>query len=130
MIDLAPEGGFDRVLVDAPCSGLGTLRRNPDARWRVRPNDPGRLADIQLALLRSAARLVRPGGALVYSVCTILPEENEEIVEGFLKSGDDFTLAEGPSEVRPCIGSDGFLRCLPHQHDADGFFAARFERRS
>jgi 16S rRNA (cytosine967-C5)-methyltransferase len=129
LVDLAPEGGFDRVLVDAPCSGLGTLRRNPDARWRVRPNDPARLANIQVALLRSAARVVRPGGTLVYSVCTILPEENEEIVEAFLKSGDDFTLAEGPSEVRLRIGGDGFLRCFPHQHDADGFFAARFERR-
>ncbi|MBW2288070.1 MAG: 16S rRNA (cytosine(967)-C(5))-methyltransferase RsmB [Deltaproteobacteria bacterium] len=130
LIDL---GGtpFDRVLVDAPCSGLGTLRRHPDARWRVQPGDPDKLAAIQAALLRSAAEVVKPGGTLVYSTCTVLPEENEWIVEAFLKSTPNFALSatsELPTEVRSVVGSDRALRCLPHRHDADGFFAARLER--
>jgi len=124
---------FDRVLVDAPCSGLGTLRRHPDARWRIQPGDPDKLAAIQAALLRSAAAVVKPGGTLVYSTCTVLPEENEWIIEAFLKTSPDFELtrpSELPPEVRSVIGKDGALRCLPHRHDADGFYAARLERNS
>ena len=131
--ELAPEGGFDRVLVDAPCSGLGTLRRNPDARWRVRPADPARLADAQRTLLRQASRVLRPEGVLVYSTCTLLPEENEAVVEGFLRDSPHFELAspaEAPEEVRELIDGDGILRSWPHRHDTDGFFAARLERRS
>jgi 16S rRNA (cytosine967-C5)-methyltransferase len=130
--DLAVGDGFDRVLVDVPCSGLGTLRRNPDARWRVRAGDPGRLAEVQLSILSNAAAVLRPGGCLVYSTCTLMPEENEEIVDSFLKSFPEFVLASAdaaPTEVRELVGSDGFLRCFPHIHDTDGFFAARFERR-
>lgn len=130
--DLAVGDGFDRILVDAPCSGLGTLRRNPDARWRVRAGDPGRLAEVQLSILRNAAKVLRRGGTLVYSTCTLLPEENEEIADAFLKESRDFALAPAdaaPSEVRELIGEDGFFRCFPHSHDTDGFFAARFERR-
>lgn len=133
IVDLAPEGGFDRVLVDAPCSGLGTLRRNPDARWRVRPGDSARLAEVQLSLLRNAAAVVRPGGTLVFSACTVLPEENEEIADAFVKSASEFEQVAPdrvPEEVRPVVGPDGFLRTLPHEHDADGFFGARFERRT
>jgi 16S rRNA (cytosine967-C5)-methyltransferase len=129
--DLAAGALFDRALVDAPCSGLGTLRRNPDARWRIGPGDPPRLAEIQGSILRNAAAVVKPGGTLVYSTCTLLPEENEEIVEAFLDTADDFApiAAERvPEEVRSVVGSDGFLRCLPHLHDTDGFFAARLER--
>lgn len=124
-------GVFDRALVDAPCSGLGTLRRNPDARWRVQPRDPERLARAQGALLRAAAAVVGPGGALVYSTCTLLPEENEEVVESFLADTPEFRLAPPealPDDVRGVLGSDGTLRCLPHRHDTDGFFAARLER--
>ena len=130
--DLAPVGGFDRVLVDAPCSGLGTLRRNPDARWRVRPADPARLAELQRALLRRAARVLSPDGVLVYSTCTLLPEENEGVVEGFLQEFPQFALAsahEAPEEVREVMAPDGTLRCWPHRHDTDGFFAARLETR-
>ncbi len=130
--DLAVGIGFDRVLVDAPCSGLGTLRRNPDARWRVRAGDPCRLAEVQLSILSNAAAVLRPGGILVYSTCTMMTEENEEIVDGFLKNFPEFSLASAdsaPVEVRELVGSDGFLRCFPHIHDTDGFFAARFERR-
>jgi 16S rRNA (cytosine967-C5)-methyltransferase len=123
--------GFDRVLVDAPCSGLGTLRRHPDARWRVQPGDPDKLSEIQAALLRSTAEVVKPGGTLVYSTCTLLPEENEWIVEAFLKSHPHFARAAAeqvPAEVRAVVGDDGALRTLPHRHNADGFFAARLER--
>lgn len=129
--DLAPEGGFDRVLVDAPCSGLGTLRRNPDVRWRVRPEDPARLAEIQRALIKSAASVLRPGGVLVYSVCTMLSEENEKIADSFLRRSRNFAMApasELPDEVQGVVSGDGFLRSFPHLHDTDGFFAARFEK--
>jgi len=129
--NIAAGDGFDRVLVDAPCSGLGTLRRNPDARWRIRPGDPARLAEVQAAILHNAAATVKPGGVLVYSTCTLLTEENEAIVESFLKRHDDFAPAaadRAPSEVHGCLDADGFLRCMPHRHDTDGFFAARLER--
>lgn len=124
-------GAFDRILVDVPCSGLGTLRRNPDARWRVRPGDPQRLAEIQRAILRNAATALRPGGVLVYSTCTLLPEENESVIESFLSETRDFRLLPGdaaPGPTRALVGTDGFLRCFPHLHDSDGFFAARLER--
>jgi 16S rRNA (cytosine967-C5)-methyltransferase len=131
--DLAPDGGFDRVLVDAPCSGLGSLRRNPDARWRVRPTDPARLAEVQKALLHRASRVLRRDGVLVYSTCTLLPEENEAVVESFLRESPQFVLAsppEAPEEVRDLLEPSGYLRCWPHRHDTDGFFAARLELRS
>jgi 16S rRNA (cytosine967-C5)-methyltransferase len=130
--DVAGERGFDRVLVDAPCSGLGTLRRNPDARWRVRPEDPARLAQVQLAILRNAAALLRPGGVLVYSTCTLLPEENEDVVKAFLASQPEFAAAPPgalPARLHPLLDEQGWLRCLPHRHDTDGFFAARLARR-
>jgi 16S rRNA (cytosine967-C5)-methyltransferase len=127
----AEQGAFDRILVDAPCSGLGTLRRNPDARWRVRPGDPPRLAEIQTTILRNAAAALRPGGVLVYSTCTLLPEENEMVVESLLSEARDYRLLPGdaaPEPARGLVGADGYLRCFPHLHDTDGFFAARLER--
>jgi 16S rRNA (cytosine967-C5)-methyltransferase len=130
LLDLPGGGGFDRVLVDAPCSGLGTLRRNADARWRVAPDDPARLAEMQLAILRNAAAALRPGGTLVYSTCTLLPEENEAVVEAFLRESKAFRRAEPAAiaaELRPLLDADANLRCLPQRHDTDGFFAARLE---
>jgi len=130
LADLCSERGFDRVLVDAPCSGLGTLRRNPDARWRIGPAEPARLAETQLAILRQAAATLVPGGVLVYSTCTLLPEENESTVEAFLAEAPRFRQMgpeEAPDEARPLVGPDGFFRSFPHRHDADGFFAARLE---
>jgi 16S rRNA (cytosine967-C5)-methyltransferase len=126
------ESGFDRVLVDAPCSGLGALRRNPDARWRVQPEDPARLAETQRALLRSAASALRPGGVLVYSTCTLLPEENEAVVEAFLRESTGFAsrASAAPDEVQALLDAAGHLRTGPHRHDCDGFFAARIERLS
>jgi len=129
---LMERGAFDRVLVDVPCSGLGTLRRNPDARWRVRPGDPRRLAETQTAILRNAAAALRPGGVLVYSTCTLLPEENELVVESLLAETGDLRplpAQAAPEVTRTLVGADGYLRCLPHLHDTDGFFAARLERR-
>ncbi|HVN40785.1 MAG TPA: 16S rRNA (cytosine(967)-C(5))-methyltransferase RsmB [Myxococcota bacterium] len=123
--------GFDRVLVDAPCSGLGALRRNPDARWRVHPSDPARLAETQRSLLRHAAAALRPGGVVVYSTCTLLPEENEAVVEAFLRDSQGFAASSrdaAPDSVRELQDERGFLRTLPHRHDTDGFFAARIER--
>jgi len=133
LADLGSREHFDRVLVDAPCSGLGTLRRNPDARWRVGADDPARLAEIQRTILRNAATRVRAGGALVYSTCTLLPEENEQVIEAFLAESPDFepVAAEAiPDEARALVGEDGFLRSLPHVNGADGFFAARLVRRT
>src|SRR5260370_25472046 len=106
------------------------MRRKPDARWRVRETDPARLAGLQKALLTRASRVLRPGGALVYSTCTLLPEENEAVVESFLRESPHFTTAsvqEAPEEVRALLDARGYLRCWPHRHDTDGFFAARLE---
>ncbi|MEZ4334036.1 MAG: 16S rRNA (cytosine(967)-C(5))-methyltransferase RsmB [Myxococcota bacterium] len=129
---LAAHGGpFDRILVDAPCSGLGALRRNPDARWRVRSEDLAELAKTQRALLESAASVLRPGGCLVYSTCTVTPEENEQVIRGFLATRASWRVAsrdEAPQTLRALLDADGFLRLLPHRHDTDGFFAARLIR--
>ena len=124
-----PGGPFDRILVDAPCSGLGTLRRNPDARWRIEPADPASLADTQRALLQRAAGLLGPGGTLVYSTCTVWPEENEAVVEAVLQGDPGLVRSsEGPESIRPFIEADGYLRTWPHRHGTDGFFAARMTR--
>jgi 16S rRNA (cytosine967-C5)-methyltransferase len=123
--------GFDRVLVDAPCSGLGALRRNPDARWRIREVDVASLAKQQAALLGQAGPVVAPGGTLVYSTCTLLQDENEAIVEAFLSEHPEFQRAPRealPAALAPVLGSDGALECLPHVHGTDGFFAVRLER--
>ena len=126
-----PGAPFARVLVDAPCSGLGTLRRNPDARWRLRPEDPASLAETQRALLENSAREVMAGGALVYSTCTLLPEENEAVVAAFLAQHSEFSLtprAQLPATVRPFVEADGLMRTWPQRHGMDGFFAARMTR--
>jgi 16S rRNA (cytosine967-C5)-methyltransferase len=127
---------FDRVLVDAPCSGLGALRRNPDARWRLAPEDPARLAETQAALLASAAVVLRPGGTLVYSTCTLASEENDAVVEFFLSHTPGFRRADVarlPATLRPLLDAEGALRTWPHRHGTnghgmDGFFAVRLER--
>lgn len=122
---------FDRVLVDAPCSGLGAIRRNPDARWRIRPKDTVRLAEVQTTLLSRAARVVAPGGALVYSVCTVMREENEAVVEQFLEASPGFRRAR-TDELSPnlaeLLDDAGDMRCHPHRHGTDGFYAARLVR--
>jgi len=135
--DNAGRGGpFDRILVDAPCSGLGALRRNPDARWRLRPEDLIDLAKLQRKILESAADVLRPGGRLVYSTCTVTPEENESVIRGFMATRPGWRIAtrdEAPSSLRSLIDEEGFLRLLPHLpdcQDMDGFFAVQLVRES
>jgi 16S rRNA (cytosine967-C5)-methyltransferase len=127
--ELAWDTPFDRVLVDAPCSGLGVLARRADARWRKKPEIVATMPPVQGALLAAGARGVRPGGVLVYSVCTFEPEETVDVVRGFLAAHPEFRLADArawvPDEV---VSPEGFLLCLPHVHGTDGAFAARFER--
>ena len=120
-------GKFDRVLVDAPCSGLGTLRRNPDLKWRQKPKDIEELTAKQAAILAAAAKLVKAGGRLVYATCSLLTEENEAIVEAFLEQHPDFRLGDATeilAQNRIAIDSGTYLRLLPHKHGTDGFFGA------
>jgi 16S rRNA (cytosine967-C5)-methyltransferase len=124
-------GKADRVLVDAPCSGLGTLRRNPDLKWRQSPRSLEELQRKQAAILRSAARLVKTGGRLVYATCSLLAEENEEIVSGFLSGHPGFRLLDCGAllrESRVSLDSELFLKLYPHVHGTDGFFAAALVR--
>ena len=130
LLDL-PGAPFDRILVDAPCSGLGTLRRNPDARWRISADDVAQLAVTQAALLASARNMLRPGGTLVYSTCTLTPEENDEVVATFLAREPGLRRAGAltlPETLRPLLDSEGALRTWPHRHAMDGFFAVRMEQ--
>ena len=126
--------GFDRVLVDAPCTGTGTWRRNPDAKWTLRPEDPAELADLQLRILDSAARLVRPGGRLIYATCSLLPQENESQAQRFAESHPDFApLTAGEIWTRitgQAAAADAglYLKLSPARHNTDGFFAAVFEK--
>jgi 16S rRNA (cytosine967-C5)-methyltransferase len=127
-------GGFDRVFVDVPCLGTGTWRRNPDAKWRMRPEDLADLVERQQQILRSAARLVRPGGRLVYATCSLLREEDETQAEAFLAGDTDFSLlpiarAWGETIGGASPGGEVYLRLTPAQHGTDGFFVAIFERR-
>jgi 16S rRNA (cytosine967-C5)-methyltransferase len=124
------KGGFDRVLVDAPCSGTGTWRRNPDARWRAQEEDGlENLRLLQARILASAARLVKPGGRLVYATCSLLPEENEEQVAAFLAVHPAFKMVplRDAAPQQPSAHPD-FLSLTPAQHDTDGFFAAVMQR--
>lgn len=120
-------GRFDRILIDAPCSGLGTLGRRPDMRWRRRPADCQRLAALQLSLLESAARLLEPGGFMLYCTCTMTRSENEQVVKALLAAAPELYL--DPLEGMPGTGPDGYFRTFPHQHRCDAFFAARLGRR-
>jgi len=125
-------GAWDRVLVDVPCSGLGTLRRNPEARWRLTPRAVDAYPADQLSLLVTYAPLVAVGGRLVYATCSVLREENDAVVERFLHERSDFAtmpLKEIWGKARAAqVGDETFLRLLPHVHDTDGFFAAVLRR--
>jgi 16S rRNA (cytosine967-C5)-methyltransferase len=126
-------GGFDRVLVDAPCLGTGTWRRNPGDKWRVTQDDLAHLIVRQQAILRSAARLVRPDGRLVYATCSVLHEEDEAQAEAFLAAEPDFSAVPAARAWNETIGglSPGGERCLrltPARHGTDGFFVTIFER--
>jgi len=123
-------GRFPRVLLDAPCTGLGTLRRRPEIKWRRRPEDLPRAAALQAELLAGVAGTVAPGGLLVYSTCSLEPEETDEVIDTFLQRHSAFAL-EAPGPVLQTFAdpaTDGFLRAWPHRHDTDGFFVARLRR--
>ena len=133
-------GKIDRVIIDAPCSGLGTLRRNPDLKWRQSPQAVQEMAVKQAAILHSAARLLKSGGRLVYATCSILPQENEAIAQAFgqahpefkpLAVGEILTQLKVPGAAGLCSGGEGgqqYLRLWPHRHGTDGFFAAAWTR--
>jgi 16S rRNA (cytosine967-C5)-methyltransferase len=124
-------GKIDRVLVDAPCSGLGTLRRNPDLKFRQSPGSIEELTRKQAAILASASRLLKKGGRLVYATCSILPEENQQIVQAFLASHPDFVLrpvSEALQQQKISLEAVVYLELRPNIHNTDGFFAAILER--
>ncbi|PUE47481.1 SAM-dependent methyltransferase [Limnohabitans sp. 2KL-1] len=143
-------GKIDRVLVDAPCSGLGTLRRNPDLKWRQKPQAVQELTEKQQAILQSASRMVKSGGRLVYATCSVLPEENERVAQAFSAANPDFVplnvaqeldrlkVPQAASLCSPAPSGDAhpdaspagtFLRLWPHRHATDGFFAAAWVRK-
>ena len=129
-------GAFDRVLVDAPCTGTGTWRRNPDGRWTLSPLEIAELPPKQSEILDAAAKLVKPGGRLVYATCSLLPVENEERVAAFLAAHPDFSALPAPQVWAEAVGtpfpeaasSGAYLRLTPARHGTDGFFAAILER--
>ena len=128
-------GKIDRVLVDAPCSGLGTLRRNPDLKWRQTPKAVDELVAKQTAILQSAARLLKPGGRLVYATCSVLRQENEAIAEAFGAANPEFEALPAASvlthlgvEHAEMLCSASYLRLWPHLHKTDGFFAAVWQK--
>jgi 16S rRNA (cytosine967-C5)-methyltransferase len=127
---LAPAraGACDGVLVDAPCTNLGVLRRNPEVKWRRQPVDVAAAAERQRSILAAAGALVRPGGRLVYATCSLEPEENDEVARAFLAAHPDFAV-DAPADFPVAPDAGGFVRCLPHRHATDGFTAIRLRRR-
>ncbi len=123
---------FDRILVDAPCSGLGVLQKNPDGKWRTQLKDLASNGQRQLCMLEHAAAHLKSNGVLVYSVCSFEPEENRQVVNGFLQKHPEFVIyrpdLESVAKTDSLLTSEGFLQTLPHQQKMDGFFAAAFTR--
>jgi 16S rRNA (cytosine967-C5)-methyltransferase len=117
----------DAVLVDAPCSNLGVLRRNPEVKWRRQPSDLDLASRRQSEILAAAATMVKPGGRLVYATCSLEPEENEAVVGAFRRARPEFAI--DPPDTFPLpLDPDGWLRCRPDRHVTDGFAAVRFHR--
>ena len=119
------------MLIDAPCSGLGTLRRNPDLKWRQSPQSVAELTRKQASILRAASAMVKPGGRVVYATCSLLAEENEAIVEDFLAVNPAFSLIDCDSVLAQqniVLRTGKYLRLTPHQHGTDGFFGAILQR--
>jgi len=119
----------DRILVDAPCSGLGTLRKKPDIKWKREIGDIEQLAHLQASILDNAAKLLKPGGVLVYSTCTTEPEENQEQVASFLRRHDGFSVEDAGGYVnRAVVSPEGYIETWPHRHHIDGSFAVRLRK--
>ena len=123
------DGAFDRVLVDAPCTGTGTLRHNPEIRWRLSRESFRELPAVQGRILSEAARVLRRGGRLVYSTCSVEREENEEVVAALLRSHTDFTQVEAAPAPAHLLLPTGAARTWPHRDDVDGFYVAALERK-
>jgi 16S rRNA (cytosine967-C5)-methyltransferase len=127
-----PKGGFDGILLDAPCTGLGVLGRNPDIRYKRKEEDIKRLSVLQLRMIQNLSRYLREGGRLIYSTCTLEPEENERVIEGFLKSHKGFIIEDAadflPGNCKALTDENGFLRTFPPRDGMDGFFAARIKK--
>lgn len=122
-LDIAPA---DKVLVDAPCSGLGVLRKKPDIKWKREVEDIYRLTKLQLALLENAHRLLKPGGVLVYSTCTTEPEENAQLVHQFLSTHPEYRIDDASAYLnKSLVTSEGFVETFPHRHHIDGSYAVR-----
>jgi len=131
-LDKKQQGDFDRILLDAPCSGLGVLRRNPDIKWKSSEAGLKRHAGVQKRFLENLAGMVKPNGVLVYAVCSIEPEENEAVIVAFLKKHPEFVIDKSPGKlpetlhslVKPATG----FKTLPLLNNMDGFFLARLKR--
>jgi 16S rRNA (cytosine967-C5)-methyltransferase len=125
---------FHRILVDAPCSGLGVLQKNPDGKWRAKASEIGNYAERQLAMLSNAVRRLQPEGIMVYAVCSLEPEENEGVVRSFLQKHREFVIHFPEmvfvADAQKLMTPEGFLRTLPHRNQMDGFFAAAFKQRA
>ena len=131
-------GKFDRVLVDAPCTGTGTFRRNPDLKWRLTPQELDRINAVQKSVLEEAAKLLKPEGRIVYATCSVLQRENQDVVNAFLESHPEFELLNAtdvlakqgvtlPDFQKEEFGD--FFVMLPHRHHTDGFFAAVLQKK-
>jgi len=126
-----PNHKCDRVLLDVPCSGLGTLHRHADARWRQTPEEPYKLAKTQVEILERATQWIKPEGVIVYSTCTLHPAENEEVITQFLENHPDWQIVP-PDANNPAayfVSDQGWVKVLPHEHDMDGFFMAKLQTR-
>lgn len=129
--DLINSMKFDKILLDAPCSGLGVLSKKPDIRWKREPEDIIELSKMQIRMLNNAAKYLKPDGAIVYSTCTIEPEENAEVVKSFLQSHTNFTLDNAAKYIqRDLVNMEGFIETFPHRHNIDGSFAARLVKKN
>jgi 16S rRNA (cytosine967-C5)-methyltransferase len=122
---------FDKILLDAPCSGLGVLSKKPDIRWKREVEDIINLSKIQRRLLGNAAKYLKPNGVIVYSTCTIEPEENMEVVKDFLASSPGFSIDNASKYIdRELVNEDGCIETFPHKHGIDGSFAARLVKKN
>ncbi len=133
-ITFASPGGFDVILMDGPCSGLGTIRRNPDIKYRKNEDDIGKLSGLQRALIENLSRYLKEGGRFVYATCTTEPEENECVIESFLRDHREFEVEDSrnflPEVCSGLVDCKGYLRTLPHRDNMDGFFGVRLRKLS